>query len=83
MVNSIGSNLPPSVQAVNNARSGAETRGGNAAGRAANPADEVSLSSEAQELGDINRAASDVRQALQDNPSETLSGSAGSFESFL
>ena len=82
MVDSIGSSLPPSVQAVKNAQSNAQSQRSESASRS-NPADQVSLSSEAQELGDIDRLASDTRAILSDNLDETLSTGTGSFEALL
>ncbi|NCT41101.1 MAG: hypothetical protein GW778_05525 [Alphaproteobacteria bacterium] len=82
MVDSIGSTLPPSVQAVNKARSNAQTQRSDNAG-AARPADEVSLSAEAQELSEVSRLTANVREVLQENLSETLAGDAGSFDKFL
>ena len=69
MVDPIGSNLPPSVQAVNKARSNAEAQ---KTERSSGTADEVSLSTEAQELAEADRLASEVRGQLEADPNETL-----------
>ena len=82
MVDSIGSGLPPSVQAVNKARSNAQSQKSENAS-SAQGADEVSLSSEAQELSEIDRLASDTREILQSNRNETLASSKASFNELL
>ena len=69
MVDSVSSNLPPSVQAVNKARSNAQAQKSETAQTAS---DEVSLSAEARELSDVNRLASESRELLAENPNETL-----------
>ena len=69
MVDPIGSNLPPSVQAVNKARGSVQTQRSEGA---SNPSDEVSLSAEAQEIGEANRLASEIRGQLQASPNEAL-----------
>ena len=69
MVDSVGSNLPPSVQAVNKARSNAQTQKSDAA---QSSSDELSLSAEAQELTEVNRLATETRDLLAENQNETL-----------
>ena len=83
MVDSIGSNLPPSIQAVQNARNTNAAQRSDARTQSAAPADEVTLSSEAQSLGEVNRLASETRQILTNNLDETLSPGRGSLETFL
>ncbi|MFK7839668.1 MAG: hypothetical protein AB8B83_05000, partial [Bdellovibrionales bacterium] len=66
MVDSIGSNLPSSLQAVRNAKSIVQSD--RAASRdTAAPSDRVTLSAQAKELTEINRLTSETRQILQDN----------------
>lgn len=70
MVDPIGSNLPPSVQAVNKARSNVQAKNED---RVQSPSsDEVSLSTEAQEITEANRLAVETRDLLSSNPNETL-----------
>lgn len=69
MVDSIGSNLPPSAQAVNKARSNVQAQREQ---RAENSSDEVSLSAEAQELSEANRLASETRDLLEVDQNQTL-----------
>ena len=71
MVDSIGSNLPSSVQAVNKARSNAQAQKAERS-EGASAADEVSISSEAQELAEADRLASETRDLLVQNQNETL-----------
>lgn len=73
MVDSIGSSLPPSVQAVNKVRSTAQAEKSE---RSEGASDEVSLSAEAQELAEADRLAADTRELLAENPQEPLT-SAG------
>ncbi len=70
MVDPIGSSLPPSVQAVNKARSTVQAQKSEGS---AGASDEVSLSAEAQELAEADRLASDVREQLVQQQDETLS----------
>ena len=82
MVDSIGSNLPPSVQAVNKARSNAQVQRENNTGAGA-AADEVSISSEAQALGDVSRLASETRDLLAEQPQASLSSAEQKLDRLL
>jgi len=80
MVDSIGSNLPPSVQAVNKARSNAQSQ------RSEQPSgvsDEVSISAEAQELADVSRLATETRAQLEEDQSATLGRSGERLNALL
>ena len=70
MADPISPNLPPSVQAVNKARSNAQTQSNQGS---VTPTDEVSLSQEAQEIGDVNRIAGEARNQLSEDLNQTLS----------
>ena len=70
MADPISPNLPPSVQAVNKARSNAQTQSNQGS---VTPTDEVSLSQEAQEIGEVNRIAGEARNQLSEDLNQTLS----------
>ncbi len=70
MVDAIGSNTPPSVQAVNKARS--DVRAQREERSVSAPSDSVSISAEAQEISDADRLASETRDLLSANPNQTL-----------
>jgi len=69
MVDSVGSSLPPSVQAVNKARSNAQAQRSESTQAST---DEVSISAEAQELADVARLASESRDLLAADQDATL-----------
>ena len=69
MVDSVGSSLPPSVQAVNKARNTAQAQ---KAERSEAASDEVSISNEAQELAQADRLAAETRDFLIEDQNQTL-----------
>ena len=76
MVDPIGSNFPPSVQAVNKARSAAQAQKNERS-------EEVSLSAEAQELAEAGRLAAESRELLVENRDETLTRSGQQLNKLL
>jgi len=80
MVDSIGASVPPSVQAVNKARSNAQAQ---KAESSQFVADEVSISAEAKELGEVNRLASDARELLAARSDTVLSSPAQGLDKLL
>ena len=80
MVDPIGSNFPPSVQAVNKARSAAQAQKNE---RSEELSDEVSLSAEEQELAEAGRLAAESRELLVENRDETLTRSGQQLNKLL
>ena len=80
MVDPIGSSFPPSVQAVNKARSTVQAQKSESS---AGAADEVSLTAEAQELSEADRLASETREQLVQQQDETLSRAGQQLDKLL
>lgn len=82
MVDSIGANLPTASQAVNKARSSAQTQRSERS-EGASQTDEVQLSSEAQELTEVDSLARETRTLLEEQQEQILSPQGQSFDELL
>jgi anti-sigma28 factor (negative regulator of flagellin synthesis) len=82
MVNSIGANLPTAAQAVNKARNDAQAQKTERS-TASSQADEVQLSTEAQELTEVDALARETRTLLEEQQEQILSPQGQSFDALL